>query len=148
MSWEAEECESSRIKIFLKNITIYLLEKLNFSFKFFSSSPELKVQVYFSDHLLSVVHLSGRPSENFAHFWVLKHHRAKFNQTWYFKHTYGRGILNCWIGINGQTLFKRGDNPKTLKKRCVPLKILFSRTILHQTCICLHQIIIMLRGLE
>ena len=37
----------------------------------FFSSPELKAQVSFSDHLLSVVCLSVCPSVNFSHFHLL-----------------------------------------------------------------------------
>ena len=52
------------------------------------SSPELKAQVSFSDHLSSVVCLSVRPSVclsvNCSHFHLLLHnHWANFNQTWH-----------------------------------------------------------------
>ena len=48
------------------------------------SSPELKVQVSFSDRLSFVVCLSARPSLNFSYFrHLLKNHWAKFNQTWH-----------------------------------------------------------------
>ena len=52
------------------------------------SSPELKVQVSFSDRLSSVVCLCARPSVclsvNFSYFrLLLKNHYANFNQTWY-----------------------------------------------------------------
>ena len=59
------------------------------------SSPELKAQVSFSDHLSSILCLSVRPSirlsiclsvrlsVNFSHFHLLlQNHWAKFNQTW------------------------------------------------------------------
>ena len=63
------------------------------------SSPELKAQVSFSDHLSSVVCLSVRPSVclsvrlsvNFTHFHLLlQNHWAKFNQTWH-KASLGKG---------------------------------------------------------
>ena len=56
------------------------------------SSPELKAQVSFSDHLSSVVCLSVHPSVclsvrlsvNFSHFHLLlQNHWANFNQTWH-----------------------------------------------------------------
>ena len=49
------------------------------------SSPELKAQVSFSDHLSSVVcRLSVRLSVNFSHFHLLlQNHWANFNQTWH-----------------------------------------------------------------
>ena len=48
------------------------------------SSPELKAQVSFSDHLSSVVCLSVRLSVNFSHFHLLlQNHWANFNQTWH-----------------------------------------------------------------
>ena len=65
----------------------------------FFSSPELKAQVSFSDHLSSVVclsvclsvHLSVRPSVNFSHFHLLlQNHWANFNQTWH-KASLGEG---------------------------------------------------------
>ena len=62
------------------------------------SSPELKAQVSFSDHLLSVVclsvRLSFRPSVNFSHFHlILQNHWANFNQTWH-KSSFGEGDLS------------------------------------------------------
>ena len=58
------------------------------------SSPELKAQVSFSDHLSSVclsVCLSVRPSVNFSHFHLLlQNHWANFNQTWH-KASLGEG---------------------------------------------------------
>ena len=52
---------------------------------FFFSSPELKAQVSFSDHLSSVrppVRPSIHPSENFSHFQLLlQNHWANFNKT-------------------------------------------------------------------
>ena len=59
------------------------------------SSPELKAQVSFSDHLSSVVYLSVclsvRLSVNFSHFHLLlQNHRANFNQTWH-KASLGEG---------------------------------------------------------
>ena len=55
---------------------------------FVFSSPELKAQVSFSDHLSSGVCLSVRPSVclsvNFSHFHLLlQNHWANFNQTWH-----------------------------------------------------------------
>ena len=56
------------------------------------SSPELKAQVSFSDHLSSVVCLSVHPSVrpsvclsvNFSHFHLLlQNDWANFNQTWH-----------------------------------------------------------------
>ena len=58
----------------------------------FFSSPELKAQVSFSDHLSSVVCLSVRLSVhpsvclsvNFSLFYLLlQNHLANFNQTWH-----------------------------------------------------------------
>ena len=55
------------------------------------SSPELKAQVSFSDHLSSVVCLSVRLSVNFSHFHLLlQNHWGKFNQTWH-KASLGEG---------------------------------------------------------
>ena len=59
------------------------------------SSPELKAQVSFSDHLSSVVCLSVclsvRLSVNFSHFHLLlQNHWANFNQTWH-KASLGEG---------------------------------------------------------
>ena len=57
--------------------------------KILFSSPELKAQVSFSDHLSSVVCLSVRLpsvclSVNFSHFHLLlQNHWAVFNQTWH-----------------------------------------------------------------
>ena len=56
--------------------------------KYLFSSPELKAQVSFSDHLSSVVclsvRLSVRPSVNFSHFHLLlQNHWANFNQAWH-----------------------------------------------------------------
>ena len=52
------------------------------------SSPELKAQVSFSDHISSAVclsvRLSVRLSVNFSHFHLLlQNHWANFNQTWH-----------------------------------------------------------------
>ena len=48
------------------------------------SSPELKAQVSFSDHLSSVVCPSVRLSVNFSYFrLLLQNHWANFNQTWH-----------------------------------------------------------------
>ena len=63
----------------------YFLRK---TFIAFFSSPELKAQVSFSDHLSSVVCLSVclsvRLSVNFSHFHLLlQNHWANFNQTWH-----------------------------------------------------------------
>ena len=63
------------------------------------SSPELKAQVSFSDHLSSVVcpsvcpdiHPSVRLCVNFSHFHLLlQNHLANFNQTWH-KASLGKG---------------------------------------------------------
>ena len=55
------------------------------------SSPELKAQVSFSDHLSSVVCLSVRLSINFSHFHLLlQNHWDNFNQTWH-KASLGEG---------------------------------------------------------
>ena len=56
------------------------------------SSPELKAQVSFSDHLSSIVCPSVRHlSLNFSHFLLLlQNHWANFNQTWH-KASLGRG---------------------------------------------------------
>ena len=63
------------------------------------SSPELKAQVSFSDHLSSGVCLSVRPSVrlsvclsvNFSHFHLLlQNYWANFNQTWH-KASLGEG---------------------------------------------------------
>ena len=48
------------------------------------SSPELKAQVSFSDHLSSIVCTSVRLSVNCSHFHLLlQNHWANFNQTWH-----------------------------------------------------------------
>ena len=58
------------------------------------SSPELKAQVSFSDHLSSVVRLSVHLSVNFSHFHLLlKNHCANFNQTLH-KASLGKGVSN------------------------------------------------------
>ena len=59
------------------------------------SSPELKAQVSFSDHLSSGACLSVRLSVclsvNFSHFHLLlQNHWANFNQTWH-KASWGEG---------------------------------------------------------
>ena len=60
------------------------------------SSPELKAQVSFSDHLSSVVCLSVRLSVNFSHFHLLlQNHWANFNQTWH-KVSQGEGDSNLF----------------------------------------------------
>ena len=64
-------------------------------FSFVFSSPELKAQVSFSDHLSSVVCpsvcLSVRPSVKFSHFHLLlQNHWTNFNQTWH-KASLGKG---------------------------------------------------------
>ena len=59
--------------------------------KWFFSSPELKAQVSFSDHLSSVVRLSVCLSVNLSHFHLLlQNHWANFNQTWH-KVSFGEG---------------------------------------------------------
>ena len=63
--------------------------------KWLFSSPELKAQVSFSDHLSSVlcpsVRLSVCLSVNFSHFHLLlQNHCANFNQTWH-KASLGEG---------------------------------------------------------
>ena len=69
------------------------------------SSPELKAQVSFSDHLSSVVCLSVRLSVrlsvclsvNFSHFHLLlQNHWANFNQTWH----------KVFLGEGDSSLFK------------------------------------------
>ena len=67
----------------------------------FLSSPELKTQVSFSDHMSSVVCLSVRPSVclsvNFSHFHLLlQNHWTNFNQTW----------LKAYLGEGDSSLVK------------------------------------------
>ena len=50
-------------------------------YKYLFSSPELKAQVSFSDHFLSVVCPSFCLSVNFSHFHLHQNHWANFNQT-------------------------------------------------------------------
>ena len=78
------------------------------------SSPELKAQVSFSDHLSSVVCLSVRPSVrpsvclsvNFLYFHLLlQNHWANFNQTWQ-KVSLGDGVCSN----EGPRPSQRGDN--------------------------------------
>ena len=92
------------------------------------SSPELKGQVSFSDHLSSVVCLSVRPSVclsvNFSHFHLLlQNHWANFNQTWH----------DASLGEGDSRLFKwrprpfpRGDYYKIVKIHWGNFKIFFS----------------------
>ena len=65
------------------------------------SSPELKAQVSFSDHLsfgvCLYVRLSVRPSVNFSYFLLLlQNHWANFNQTLY-KASLGEGDPNFFF---------------------------------------------------
>ena len=72
------------------------------------SSPELKAQVSFSDHLSSVVCLSIRLSVNFSHFHrLLQNHWANFNQTKYTKYPWVKGIQVC--SNEGPRPFPRGN---------------------------------------
>ena len=76
------------------------------------SSPELKAQVSFSDHLSSVVCLSVRLC-NFSHFHLLlKNHWANFNQTWHKVSLY-EGVQVC--SNEGPRPFQRGDNWEKIK---------------------------------
>ena len=89
----------------------------NAHFLFFFSSPELKAQVSFSDHLSSVVCpsvcLSVCLSVNFSHFHLLlQNHWANFNQTWP-KASLGEGIQVC--SNEGPRPFPRGDNYEIAK---------------------------------
>ena len=70
---------------------VFTYSPYKYSWSIFSS-PELKAQVSFSDHLSSVVCLSVcpfvclsvRPSVNFSHFHLLlQNHWANFNHTWH-----------------------------------------------------------------
>ena len=70
------------------------------------SSPELKAQVSFSDHLSSVVclsvSLSVRLSVNFSHFHLLlQNHWTNFNQTWH----------KAFLGEGDSSLFKWSAPP-------------------------------------
>ena len=70
----------------------------------FLSSPELKTQVSFSDHLLSGVCQSVRLSVNFSHFHLfLQNHWTNFNQTWH-KASLGKGDSSLF---KGDALFQR-----------------------------------------
>ena len=84
---------------------------------FLFSSPELKAQVSFSDHLSSVVCLSVCPSVrlsvNFSHFHLLlPNHWANFNQTWH-NESLGEGDSIC--SNEGPCPFPRGDNYQIVK---------------------------------
>ena len=82
----------------------------------FISSPELKAQVSFSDHLSSIclsVCLSVRLSVNFSNFSSSsQNHWANFNQTWH-KASLGRGVQFC--SKEGPRPFLRGDNYEIAK---------------------------------
>ena len=74
----------------------------------FSSSPELKAQVSFSDRLSSVVCLSVRLSVNFSHGpLLLQKHWANFNQTW---HKASLGEVDSSFFNEWPIAFPRGDN--------------------------------------
>ena len=93
----------------------------------FFSSPELKAQVSFSDHLSSVclsvcppvrpsVCLSVCLSVNFSHFHLLlQNHWANFNQTWH-KVSLGEGDSSLFK--LRATPFPRGYNYKIAKNHC------------------------------
>ena len=57
------------------------------------NSPELKAQVSFSDHNLSIVHCRCRKFSDFL--LRLQNHWANFNQTWY-KASLGKGDSNLY----------------------------------------------------
>ena len=89
------------------------------------SSPELKAQVSFSDHLSSVVCPSVCLCK-FSHFHLLlQNHWANFNQTWH-KVSEGEGDsrLFKWRPRPSQ----RGDNWELIKINWQLLKIFSSRT--------------------
>ena len=82
----------------------------NLSKSIFLSSPELKAEVSFFDHLLSVicssvrlsVRLSICLSVNFSHFHLLlQSHWANFNQTWH-KASLGKGDANFLVSSGSQ----------------------------------------------
>ena len=72
--------------VYLRDMDTRTNNHVECKLKYIFSSPELKAQVSFSDHLSSVVCLSVclsvRPSVNFSYFrLLLMNHRANFNQT-------------------------------------------------------------------
>ena len=88
------------------------------------SSPELKAQVSFSDHLSSVVCPSVCLCK-FSHFHLLlQNHWANFNQTWH-KVSEGEGDSRLFKWRPRPS--KRGDNWELIKINWQLLKI-FSRT--------------------
>ena len=81
---------------------------------FLFSSPELKAQVSFSDHLWSVVCPSVCPSVNFSHFHLLlQNYWANFNQTWH-KASLGKGDSSL-LKWRAPRPFPRGDNYEIVK---------------------------------
>ena len=92
---------------------VFTYSPYKYSWSIFSS-PELKAQVSFSDHLSSVVCLSicpfvclsVRPYVNFSHFHLLlQNHWANFNQTWH------KAPLVKWIQVctnEGPPPFSKG----------------------------------------
>jgi hypothetical protein len=98
------------------------------------SSPELKAQVSFSDHRLSVVRLSVYPSiclsvypsVNFYIFDFFSRTTGPILTRLGTNHPWGEGIQVC--SNEGDHLSPRGDNSKRVKMHWKFLKIFFSRT--------------------
>ena len=74
-------CNIALLNEHLKKLNWYYCTILEY---FIFSSPQLKAQVSFSGHLMSVVCLSVYPLVNFSHFLVLfSKHWANFNDIWH-----------------------------------------------------------------
>jgi hypothetical protein len=108
-----------------KCIQSFIICPLRWNWSLFSS-PELKAQVSYSDHLLSVVRLSVRLSVNFYIFDFFSRTNGPVLTKLGTNHPWGEGILNC--SNEGDCPCPRGDNYKRVKMGWVHLKIFFSRT--------------------
>ena len=77
--WQVRKLKVTGVVYMAGQITISIYRN-----SIFISSPELKTQVRFSDHLSSVVCPSVHLSVNFSQFHLLlQNHWANFNQTWH-----------------------------------------------------------------